>query len=843
MSYDFDNSGTTNLSAATPIAALPLTLACWFKVDTDGNGNTLVCLGNGSGSEIFRLAAAMDVASDPIRFRATNTGGSNHDFGGGTISLNTWYHAAIVVSGTGQAQRAVFLNGTKYTSAGANTRDITNATVISIGAMYQAGSYGADIDGKVAHVAVWDAALSDANITALAGGDNPLAVSATDLVAYWPLTADLVDVVASLTLTNSGGASLSGDNPTVDAPPSPDLAPNDMAVAVALEAASLTAGGDLVAADMAVAVALDSPTLQSLALLPDNADSDSYDTGTTSISGSTLNLEGYYDGNGFGGWVNTTCRLTNCAGQTISLVLDASGKQSSGPPAGNNNTTGSPWTPIWRDITGGTFGTWQKFTDYSRSTSTIYGTASFGSAADVRVAYKPVVSVAELDAFRQEIYTSPNAIEPPSSVAASSLPEGVHARLSHGTGPNTVSSGTVDLWCARVGTGPLVGMVVLCEHSQEDIGDLSAMQFVRWMLGASSEAAAFRSRFSVYVYVHNLSGRKCGRTRYNQDVGSDEDANRSWEDSNSEQTVVLKAAIELDIPVASVDLAFLLAYHGQQDANVNTAAFDIYTTTEFAADQEFHSRVATAVGSQVHQQDASTASLSSGTSRKFGHITRSAPLSLTLEHADAATGYPDPAAMFDTFAAATGTTLSALADEGYLGAIALTPADMAVAVALDAAAVDTSTSISPADMAVAVALDQPTLGSVSAVSPADVVVAVALDAATLSADGDLLPSDLAVAVSVESPTLAAATSVAPNDLAVAVSLDAAALTSGASLVAADLSVAVSIDSPVLSAESAVSPNDMAVVVSLDQAVLGQGGNRPPTRRRMNAGTWNRRIAA
>lgn len=675
MSYDFDGSGSANLNAAAPLAALPFTMAVWFKVDNATAGHTLMCLGNATDSEIMRLGASGDVASDPVVFRAANSGGTNANVSTTTgYTASTWHHACAVATSTNTV-RHVYLDGAGKGSSSSNIRDITAATRIAIGAQYQAGTYGVDADGKIAHAAIWNIALSDAEVASLAGGANPLAVQAANLVAYWPLTADLVDVVGAVTLTNGGGVTFDGaDNPTVDSPPGGvSETPGVEAIEWTTYAPTVSAGGGTSVSETpgveVIQWATYAPTVTSaLTLEPDDEDSDSYDTATTEVIGSTIYLEGYYDGSGFGGWVNTNCRVSGGVdGATYSVVLDATGKQTAGAPAGNNNTTGSPWTPIVRFKVAGVWGAWSKLSGYSITTNVASGSFVWATGAtEARIAYKPVVTVAELDAFRQEIYTSPHAIEPPSSVAASSLPEGVHARLTHGTGPNTVASGTVDLWCARIGTGPFVGMVVFAEHAQEDVGDLSCMQFVRWMLGASSEAADFRSRFSVYVYVHNLSGRKCGRTRYNQDAtGSDEDPNREWDSSASDQTTAVKTAIELDFPVASVDLSFMLAYHGQQDANVNTAAYDIYTTTEFDADQEFHSRIATAIGSQVHQQDSSPPT--TGTSKWFGHTTRSAPLSLTLEHADAATGYPDAATMHDAFAAATGEILLELANEGYLG--------------------------------------------------------------------------------------------------------------------------------------------------------------------------------
>lgn len=755
MSYDFDGSGSANLNVATPITTVPLTVACWFKVDTDAEAHVLTCLGNGTDSEIMRLSASFDGTGDPLRFRATTTGGTQSNIDSTTgASLSTWHHACMVAASS--SNRSVYLDGGSKATVASGTRTISGATLFAIGAQYQAGTYSADTNGKIAHVAIWDIALSDAEVAQLAAGDNPLTVQSGNLIAYWPLTADLVDLVGALTLTNGGGATFDGaDNPTVDAPPSDSITPAEMASVSVMESPSISVAGSVSPAEMVSTSAIGSPILTSLVLEPDDEDSDSYDVTTTEVIGSTIYLEGYYDGSGFGGWVNTNCRVSGGVdGATYNVVLDATGKQTAGTPPGNNNTTGSPWTPIVRFKVAGVWGAWSKLSSYSYNSTTKVITGSFTwatGATEARIAYKPVVTVAELDAFREEIYTSPHAIEPPSSVAASSLPEGVHARITHGTGPNTVASGTVDLWCARVGTGPFVGTVVFAEHAQEDVGDLSTMQFVRWMLGASSEAADFRSRFSVYVYVHNLSGRKCGRTRYNQDAtGSDEDPNREWDSSASDQTTAVKAAIELDFPVASVDLSFMLAYHGQQDANVNTAAYDIYTTTEFTADQEFHSRIATAIGSQVHQQDTSPPT--TGTSKWFGHVTRSAPLSLTLEHADAATGYPDAATMHDAFAAATGEILIELASEGYLGAIPVTPAEMASTSVMESPSISVLTSAQPGEMISLSAMEAPSIGAGGSAMPSRMVSVSVMEAPALSAYGSVQSAEMASANVMSSPS-------------------------------------------------------------------------------------------
>lgn len=890
MSYVFDGSGSANLNAAAPLADTPVSMACWFKVAADGFGHALMCLGNESDSEIFRLSASFDIGGDPVVFRAVTAGGttSNVSTSAGA-TLDTWHHAGCVA--LSDWSRAVYLDGANKGSVGSGTRTIAGATRLAIGAMFQNGSYSVDTQGKIAHAAVWNIDLGDADWAALGAGANPLTIQPDHLVRYWALTEDLIDDVVGAVLTNGGGVTFDGaDNPAVDAPPGGALAVDGLVSTAALADAPVTVIGALAADGLASDATLASPGMGSMVLLPDDEDADSYDTATTQIIGDTLYLEGYYDGLGLGGWVNTNCRAGGgIDGATYNFVIDASGKQTPGSPNGNNDTTGDPWAPPFYAKIGGVWGGPTKTSGYSYNSTTeeISGTFVWPTGAtEIRLAYKPVVTVAELDAFREEIYASPHAIEPPSSVAASSLPEGVHARLSHGTGPNSVPAGTVDLWGARIGTGPFTGMVVFCEHSQEDVGDLSAMQFIRWMLGASSEAADFRNRFSVYVYVHNLSGRKCGRTRYNQDVGGDDNPNREWDSSASEQTNAVKAAIELDFPVASVDLSFMLAYHGQQDANVNTAAYDIYTTTEFAADQEFHARIATAVGSQVHQQDTSPPT--TGTSKWFGHVTRSAPLSLTLEHADAATGYPDAATMHDAFAAATGETLNSLAVDGYFGALPLTVDGVVSTSALGAApitagrvlaadGVASTASLGAAGMSAARPLDVAALMSTTALGGAGISAErplatdalasdAALGAAAITADRALAASGMVAETALGAAGITGAGGLVPDAMVSAAALGAAGISADRALAAAGLASAAALASPGLSRTTALAvaslmsttalgstvmagPSSLTPDALVSQAALGVAllsapdFPRPPLGRRMVGQPFNRSLAA
>lgn len=74
--------------------------------------------------------------------------------------------------------------------------------------------------GNIAHPALYDVALSDADRDALFGGDNPLTVAADNLIHYRPWTEDGTGGYGATDYTLTGSPSFDADeNPTVDDPP------------------------------------------------------------------------------------------------------------------------------------------------------------------------------------------------------------------------------------------------------------------------------------------------------------------------------------------------------------------------------------------------------------------------------------------------------------------------------------------------------------------------------------------------------------------------------------------------------------------------------------------------
>ena len=125
----------------------------------------------------------------------------------GTVAYDdtTWQHFAGVF--TSSTLRACFLDGAdKQTNTGSQNPSGMNQFMV--GAHKTGGSNY--FQGKVTHVAIWDVALTDDEILALAHGALPTSIQLSNLQGYWPLVDDGVDETATRNLTGY-------NSPTFDA--------------------------------------------------------------------------------------------------------------------------------------------------------------------------------------------------------------------------------------------------------------------------------------------------------------------------------------------------------------------------------------------------------------------------------------------------------------------------------------------------------------------------------------------------------------------------------------------------------------------------------------------------
>lgn len=207
MSYSFDGSNDYILKNTSVNNTTPITLACWFNA-----GNTAVDMGlvNISYSAGTRFNQIQLGASGDLMARVT---GVNTVRSTNTFSLNTWNHAAGVF--TSSTSTTVYLNGTgeqtiTYTST---LQSILNrfsfGVRINTGTNPVASTY---FNGKLAEIAMWQAALTKPEIQELAAGIKPIFVRPESLYIYVPLMEQVYDYNdnpdSGRPFTLNGGASL-----------------------------------------------------------------------------------------------------------------------------------------------------------------------------------------------------------------------------------------------------------------------------------------------------------------------------------------------------------------------------------------------------------------------------------------------------------------------------------------------------------------------------------------------------------------------------------------------------------------------------------------------------------
>lgn len=177
--------GSAYLTNATGIVDVPFTVSLWFNTNSTSTTQTMfiVAAANDDGHYLlFRGATTGAVAATS---NDAGVASGEATTGAAGITSGTWYHAGGVWASSGD--RRVFLNGTKFT----NSTNVapTGISRTTIGAFY-GGTPIVHFNGLIAECGVWNVALSDEEMAALARGRSPLRVRPQNLVEYWPLVGN-----------------------------------------------------------------------------------------------------------------------------------------------------------------------------------------------------------------------------------------------------------------------------------------------------------------------------------------------------------------------------------------------------------------------------------------------------------------------------------------------------------------------------------------------------------------------------------------------------------------------------------------------------------------------------
>lgn len=151
----FDDAASQYLEyAGSVVVAEPMAFVCWFRSDDTTNAQALIGIGTSSGSARWQIDIAGNVAGDPVRAGATNSGGTSGNASTTTgYSTNTWHHAAALFMSV--TNRAVYIDsGSKGTNSTSISVSGTNRT--TVGTRYSSGARGAFMSGRIAEVGIWD---------------------------------------------------------------------------------------------------------------------------------------------------------------------------------------------------------------------------------------------------------------------------------------------------------------------------------------------------------------------------------------------------------------------------------------------------------------------------------------------------------------------------------------------------------------------------------------------------------------------------------------------------------------------------------------------------------------
>ncbi len=217
MSYLFDDNNHRMNGTFTDDYAAPITLACHIKIanmlafvqylvtlHTDGTSIDFEALIIGAALDRY-LGITFDTAGNQATINETD---GTHD--------DNWL--PIVYKSVNATDRSIYVNTFANSNNDTNSRDA--GSLLNLITLGESSSAISDFTaGLMAEIAMWDVALSEADITSYLAGNAASGINASNLIGYWPLDTDNstqtnegVDTAGDLTVT---AATFDADHPII----------------------------------------------------------------------------------------------------------------------------------------------------------------------------------------------------------------------------------------------------------------------------------------------------------------------------------------------------------------------------------------------------------------------------------------------------------------------------------------------------------------------------------------------------------------------------------------------------------------------------------------------------
>ena len=168
------------------LVSVPLTMACFFRINDNTVHSTLISLCDSAGDvNYFSLRALGVGAGIPLEIAATTRSnvGPAVAYSDSQYTANQWHHAAFVSATAGS--RYAYLDGVPG-ARNASNKIPFGIDITGIGALLRNGLTGYT-SGDIAEVGIWHEPLTTQEIAALASGVSPPLVRPEHLAACWAL--------------------------------------------------------------------------------------------------------------------------------------------------------------------------------------------------------------------------------------------------------------------------------------------------------------------------------------------------------------------------------------------------------------------------------------------------------------------------------------------------------------------------------------------------------------------------------------------------------------------------------------------------------------------------------
>lgn len=184
----------------------PATFSVWFNANSTNAAGTVMVVQDKDDTARFALFSLAG-GGFQVGVTPTNGGLSYNAISPAGYPSNTWVHVCAVFASS--VSRILYVNGTQVAS-NTDTAVVGPSVVFDsthIGTRSLSGTLGTFVNGQISYAAIWRSALNAVQVSALASGVDPRAVSSmapTMLVPFWGEASPEINMSGTaISLTNS----------------------------------------------------------------------------------------------------------------------------------------------------------------------------------------------------------------------------------------------------------------------------------------------------------------------------------------------------------------------------------------------------------------------------------------------------------------------------------------------------------------------------------------------------------------------------------------------------------------------------------------------------------------